>query len=189
MSSTTKIPGNQEVPVRYDNVSITLHWLTAALVVTQFVLAEFWGFTPKPLKHLMIVAHMSFGILLISVIVFRIIWRVMPSHQIPAATDGLDEHVSKAVYYLLYGLLSAQMILGVLLRWTDNQSLSFFGLQISSPFGSFSPATGDFVDRLHDINAWLIIVMASGHASAALFHRFVLGDNVLLRMLPRRPSR
>src|SRR5690348_17107020 len=45
----------------YDRTSIALHWLTAVLVLTQFVLAQIWGFAPRPTKHLLIVAHMSFG--------------------------------------------------------------------------------------------------------------------------------
>jgi len=52
--------------------AMTLHWLTAFLVVTQFLLAWFWGFAGRPLRHSMIAAHMSFGILLTAVLLIRI---------------------------------------------------------------------------------------------------------------------
>ena len=32
---------------------------------------------------------------------------------------------------------------------------------------------------------WVIIIIAAGHAAAALYHHFVLRDRVLVRMLPR----
>lgn len=43
---------------RYDGISMALHWLTVALVLTQFALSQLWGFFPCPSRHLMIVAHM-----------------------------------------------------------------------------------------------------------------------------------
>lgn len=49
---------------RHDSLTIILHWLTAALVVLQFLLAETWGFFPKAERHLMIDGHMSFGLML-----------------------------------------------------------------------------------------------------------------------------
>ena len=48
---------------RYGATAMTLHWLTALLVLTQYGLGEFWGLAPRPIRHLMIVAHMSLGIL------------------------------------------------------------------------------------------------------------------------------
>ncbi len=57
---------------RYDGLAMTLHWLTAVLVATQFGLGELGDFAPRPAKHLMIVAHMSFGILLAVVLIVRI---------------------------------------------------------------------------------------------------------------------
>src|SRR5271165_4296600 len=68
--------------VRYNGLSITLHWLTAVLVVLLFVLGEFWGFAARPTRQLMIVAHMSFGIVLTLVLIVRIGWRVIPGHRI-----------------------------------------------------------------------------------------------------------
>lgn len=170
-------------PVRYDTTTIILHWLTAVLAVTLFLLAEFWGYFPRPSRHLMIVAHMSLGILLTLVLVLRIAWRSVAGREIPEST-GLDHLAARAVHYLLYALLVAQVILGFMLRWTDNQALSFFGLLIPSPFGEFSRATGHFVDELHDLNGWAIMILAGGHAAAALLHQFANRDNVLFRMLP-----
>ncbi len=169
---------------RHDGPTIALHWITAFLVVANFLLAEFWGFFPKPDRHLMIVTHMSFGLLLTAVLVLRLFWRAQPraSHF----NDGKDllNIAARGLHHLLYLLLAVEIVLGFLTRWTDNQALSFFGLMIPSPFGTFSKATGHFTDQLHDITAWTIIVLAGLHAAAALLHHYVLKDGVLRRMMP-----
>ena len=77
--------------VRYDSFHMALHRATAALVVIQFVLAEFWGFADRPTRHRMIVAHMSIGILLALVIAVRIFWRLAPGHRVRDAGTGLSE--------------------------------------------------------------------------------------------------
>ena len=170
---------------RYDGVTIALHWATAALVLLQFGLAETWDFFPRPARHVMIVGHMSFGLILTGVVITRIIWRVNFGLALPPAGYGALDRAAKALHHALYVLVSAEILLGFTTRWTDNQALSFFGLLIPSPFGSFSKATGRFVDDIHNYNAWLIMGIVTVHAVAALGHHYLLKDGVLRRMLPR----
>ncbi len=169
---------------RHDGFTIALHWLTALLVVVQFLLAEFWGFVPQPAHRLMIQAHMSFGLILAAVFALRLFWRLRPGHT--HFDDGSDllNRAARLMHRVLYGLLTAEIPLGCLTRWTDNKALSFFGLLIPSPFGTFSKATGYYTDQIHSITAWTIIILAGAHASAALLHHYILKDDVLRRMAP-----
>jgi cytochrome b561 len=178
---------NATTTARYDIVSIILHWATAVLVLLQFGSAETWDFFPKPVRHIMITGHMSFGVILTVVIALRILWRLTPSYSAPAAGSQLMDRAAKAMHHTLYALIAAEVPLGFLTRWTDNHALSFFGLLIASPFGTFSKATGGFVDEIHDLNAWLIMILVAGHALAALYHHYLLRDDILRRMLPFRP--
>jgi cytochrome b561 len=118
------------------------------------------------------------------VILTRIAWRVVPGHQMPSAVSGWVELASKAVHYLLYAMLIAEAILGFVLRWSGNESMSFFGLQIPPPFAPFSKPAHKLVGEIHQWNGWAIIVVAAAHAAAALYHHYVLHDRVLTRMLP-----
>jgi cytochrome b561 len=174
---------------RYDDLSVALHWITVALVLAQFVLAETWGWFPKPTRHLMVAAHMSFGILLAAVVAARIAWRLLPGHAMAPAVRGWVERASKAVHFLLYAMLVAEAILGFVLRWSGNESMSFFGLQIAPPFAPFSKPAHKLVGEIHEWNGWAIIVVACGHALAAVYHHNVLGDRVLSRMLPAVQAR
>ena len=132
----------------------------------------------------MIVAHMSFGIVLAAVVIARLIWRLIPGHQRPAAVSGWVELASKGVHWLLYAFLAAQAVLGFVLRWSGDEAMSFFGLLIPPPFAPFPKPAHEFAGELHRWVGWMIIVIAAGHAGAALFHQFVLHDDVLWRMLP-----
>ena len=82
---------------RYDDVTIGLHWLTVILVLAQLGTSQLWDFTAKPTKHLMIVSHMSFGILLGAIVIMRIIWRFLPGHQVRAADVGWTEALAKGM--------------------------------------------------------------------------------------------
>jgi cytochrome b561 len=171
---------------RYDPFAIGLHWATAILVVLQFGLAESWGFAARPERHLMIVAHMSFGMLLCALLILRIAWRLLPGHRVAPVTSGLAEVASKVVHYALYTLLVTEAVLGFLFRWSGNEAMSFFGLLIAPPFAPFSKPAHDLVAEAHNITGWTIVILAAAHAAAALFHHYVLRDGVLRRMLPQR---
>jgi cytochrome b561 len=184
IATATRIAAGDD-RTEYDGFAKSLHWLTVLLVLTQFGLAQSWGFASRPTRHVMIVAHMSFGILLTLVLAVRIAWRLWPGHQVRAVVSGWVERASKAVHYLLYTLLVTEAGLGFVLRWSGNEAMSFFGLPIPPPFAPFSKPAHHLVGEVHDWIGWTIIIVAAAHAMAALFHHFVLHDEVLRRMLPR----
>ena len=169
---------------RYDRVAISLHWATVILVLVQFGTSQLWGFAARPTRHVMIVSHMSFGILLGVIVIARLIWRFVPGHQVRPTDRGLTEALAQSVHFLLYALLVAQTALGVYLRWAGGEAMSFFGFALPSPFTAISKEAQKFIGELHYWVGWAIIVIAFGHALAALYHHFVLRDGVLKRMLP-----
>lgn len=172
----------------YDRLTITLHWLTAAIVLFQFLTAQIWDFFSKPTRHLIVASHTSFGIVLAVVLVARILWRATSGRRLGHGA-GLLDRMATAGHHLLYALLAAEVVLGFLFRWSGRNPLSFFGVAIASPFAPFSHTAHALIGQVHDAVAWVIIVVALGHACAALFHHYVLRDGVLRRMLPGIASR
>jgi len=169
----------------YDNVAVALHWTTALLVVTQFVMAVTWDYFAKPTAQAMESVHVSLGVLLTAVILARIGWRVMPGHRHPAIVTGWVKLASKTVHYLLYVLLVAQAALGFGWRWAQGHAVGFFGLfAIPGPYGELGRPTRHVFHDLHEYTGWAIVIIAFGHALAALYHHYVLKDRVLGRMVP-----
>ena len=169
----------------YDKVAIALHWATAALVVVQFALAETWDWFAKPAQETMQSLHVSLGVLLTAAIAARLIWRWMPGHQVSSLEIGWVRTWSKAVHYVLYLLLVAQATTGFAWRWAQGHAVAFFGIfALPGPYGALDRATRH---QLHDIHTWIgwsIVIVALGHALAALYHHYMLKDRVLERMLP-----
>jgi cytochrome b561 len=169
----------------YDNVAVALHWATALLVAVQFVLAISWDSFPRDTRENLQSIHVSLGMLLTAVVIARIVWRLVPGHHRPAIVQGWVKLASKAVHYLLYVLLVAQASLGFAWRWAQGHAVSFFGLfAIAGPYGQLARGTRHTLAEFHQYIGWAIVVIAFGHAMAALYHHYVLKDRVLGRMLP-----
>src|SRR5206468_11062684 len=112
----------------YDNIAITLHWLTALLVIVQFALAETWDWFGRHTRETMQDLHTSLGVLLTAVVLTRVVWRLIPGHQRPTIVSGWVEIASKSVHYLLYALLIAQALLGFTVGWSAGHPIHVFGL-------------------------------------------------------------
>jgi len=171
---------------RYDRLTIALHWLTALLVVTLWLLAQVWGLAPKgsAARHAMQALHVSFGLVLIAVLALRVVWRAGPGRRLPPADAGLLQMAAKAVHWGLYALLGVQAGLGVFGRLFSDDPFGFFWLfTIPKPFAR-DKALEDGLISIHDTIATVILIVAGLHAAAALWHHYVRRDGVLRRMLP-----
>jgi cytochrome b561 len=171
---------------RYDRITICLHWLSTLLVIALFAAAYVWDDLPKgtPLRKSLQSLHISLGILFTVVFLVRLAWRNSRGRKLASTETGIVRILSKSVHHLLYLLLAAQVLLGYLLRWALGEPFMFFGLfSIPSVFTPDKALAGWF-EWLHNYAAWTIIILAFGHAVAALTHHYWLRDNVLKRMLP-----
>jgi cytochrome b561 len=174
-------------PASYDHDTIVLHWLTAALVVLGWLLAQFIDDfatgTPRTLARSV---HIALGIVLALVLVVRLSWRRRGGLRLEAA-PGWPGRLALVGHRSLYALLVAVVAVGVLNAWVRGDDL--FGL-VRIP--SFAPGDKALRGTIGDLHEWLanaLLIVATLHALVALSHHFVLKDGVLRRMLPRgRPA-
>jgi len=168
----------------YDPVAIFLHWTTAALVLFQFVTSFIWDWFPRETRETLQDLHTSVGVVLTVVIVARVVWRLMPGHQLSSLALGWVRIASKIAHYLLSLMLAGQAGLGLVIGWAAGHPIHFFGLPIPGPIG---PLDRPLRHELREIHQWLgytIVIIAFGHALAALYHHYALRDRVLGRMFP-----
>lgn len=174
-----------DVGSNYDDVAVALHWATAILVLVQFLLGVTWDYFRDAMTRQMQSLHISLGVALTAVIVARIAWQLLPGHHKPAIVSGWVKLASRSVHYLLYLLLVIQAGLGFAWRWAQGHPVSFFGLfAIPGPYGKLERPTRHLIAESHQYIAWAIVIIALGHALAALYHHYKLHDRVLARMLP-----
>jgi cytochrome b561 len=82
-------------------------------------------------------------------------------------------------------LLLAMPIVGYIANSAFGATTPFFGLFEIPAIIEKNEALATQLFTLHRWVGYLVIVLVLTHVSAALYHHFVQGDNVLKRMLPR----
>jgi cytochrome b561 len=168
----------------YDNVAIMLHWMVALLVLIQFLTAFTWDWFPRQTRQALESLHTSLGVLLTMVIVARVVWRLIPGHQVSSLKAGWVRIASKSMHYLLYLMLLAQAGLGLTVGWAAGHPIHVFGLPIAGPFGALARPLRHDIREIHQWLGYTIVIVAFGHALAALYHHYARHDRVLGRMFP-----
>ena len=192
-STTAPDPAIQPEFYPYDAVAKALHWIIVGLLIVQYTIAFLMPHVGRDTKPEGLVGlHLSFGGVLILLVLLRVAWRLLRGAPPPPVGLPAWQLVgSRYVHYLLYLLIIAIPILG----WTNASyrgwNISVFGIvplphlvpaRNAAPAGSFSWGwTGD----IHTYTSYVLLAIAGLHILAALYHRFVLRDRVLDRMLPQ----
>jgi len=166
---------------RYDRTTMWLHWLSAALVLALWCLGETIDWFPRGDSRIYArSAHIVFGAALALILCWRIVWRATRGQRLPSAELGRLHALSTVLHFTLYALLIATVALGLGNAWMRGDNIfNWFTLP------AFDPANRDLRHRIGDLHALLanwLLILASLHALAGLWHFFVAKDRVLARM-------
>jgi cytochrome b561 len=172
---------------RYGVISQAIHWLTAIFIIVGWFLGQFGDIFPRgPVRNASLVVHMTLGECVIALLVLRLVWRWFnpPPPAEKTAFGRPLELAAKASHALLYALLVAVPVLGILVQLQRGHSLPVFALwHISSPWPA-DRAIARVLLGIHQLLAYTLLGLAFIHASAALTHHWVWRDRTLVRMLP-----
>jgi superoxide oxidase len=177
---------------RFDRISIILHWLTVLLIVVQF--ASIWAHEAighhSNLAMTLLTLHRNAGVSTWIVVVVRLCWRRYFAYlpPFPPSMPKFQQIIAKANEYGLYVLLLAMPITGLARVLLRGQPFELFFWEIPVLLEP-DPGMRSLFVQAHAIGAKALVVLIGLHAGAALFHRLVLRDGVLQRMLPRMPVR
>ena len=177
---------NRSSPTRYTVVAQAFHWVIAALVVTQFVLANLAGDLPIGVHKLALLArHKSFGMTVLMLAILRVLWRLKnPPPELPPGMKPIERTLARATHVAFYVLLFAMPITGWLMSSAKNYSVSWFGLFTWPNLIGKNEAAFNILRSTHDVLSGVLFAIAVLHILAALKHHFWNKDDVLLRMLP-----
>ncbi len=176
----------------YGPMQKNLHWLVFLLVIGLYGITYAEELYPRgdPGRAMVWWLHISFGLLLLAVLFLRVGVRLgLGTPAQSYRVSRLEGRLANLTHALLYVLLFAVPILGIFLTWYRGDALSFFGLfTMPAPFAADKEIARS-VHELHELGANALLILAGVHALAALWHHFIRGDDVLLRMLPGNNGR
>jgi len=174
------------VPTRYSAVAQSFHWIIAALIVTQFVLAYAADDLPLGAHKLALLArHKSFGMTILMLAILRLLWRFKnPPPGLPAGMTPLEQFLARATHAAFYVLLFIMPVTGWMMSSAKNYSVSWFWLFTWPNFIGPNEAAFNFLHGTHEVLSDILFAIAVLHILAALKHHFWNKDGVLLRMLP-----
>ncbi|SFS71679.1 cytochrome b [Brevundimonas viscosa] len=176
---------------RYSTISLVLHWLIAALVVTQLGLIWAHEVTEGSTSREFVNMHKSVGLSILVLTLVRLGWRVAnPAIPLPAETPRWQKLVARGTHVLFYVFLIAMPLVGWAASSAAGRDIVWFGLfnWPLLPIGGGRETAGSLMD-LHELAGKLLIALVVLHVIGALKHHFIDRDNVLHRMIPLIPRR
>jgi cytochrome b561 len=165
---------------RYGSMAVSIHWLSAILVLVLMVVGFRAAGTVDPAaKAALLRLHLPIGIALLALTVLRIVWWRFDRRPDPiAASPHWQERAAQAVHILFYVVLLGMIASGIGMMVLSGASPIIFGGQ-----GGALPDFSKYLPRApHGIGAWLLIALVVLHVGAALYHQFGRRDGLLRRM-------
>ena len=179
-----------------------LHWLVAAVFLIEYcvIYAKHWFVEEDSAAAMSLLqVHQTVGLSLIVFVAWRICWRIGSTRPPTIDRSHWARLGAAAVHFSLYFFMVAMPITGYV--YASNATVGF-GVFALPPFedtavaqwltanwdltfkeGIRAPAREFHREIAGELLLWMLIAL---HVSAALYHHFVLRDDVLLRMLPNR---
>lgn len=174
---------------RYAMSAIAIHWITLALIAAVYACILLRENYPKgsDIREGLKAWHFALGLSVLALVVVRLALRafVWRTPAITPAPAGWQMALSGAVHAALYGLMIAMPIGGWLILSASGKDIVVWGLGVPALVGE-NPSLAGQVKEWHELGGTIGYGLIGLHALAALFHHYVVRDDTLARMLPRR---
>jgi len=156
-----------------------------SLIAFGFLMTQEW----MPQRFKIYQWHKSFGIVVLLLSLFRLMWRL--THKAPALPDGMkgwEIMAAKITHIGFYGLMIGVPLLGWAMISASKLPIEnelFYLIPLPDmPGVTASDAVENRLKLLHEIGAKLILLLFVLHVAGALKHHFVEKDGTLARMIP-----
>lgn len=172
---------------RYSTGSKILHWLIAIIVIVMLTAGFFLGDLPKQYRPTAFFFHKSFGLTVLFLMVIRLLWIAFTGKpNLPITVSFWQKALARSVQFSLYLFLFAMPLSGWIMAVSANKPPPFFGLFHANLPIAPNKNLAHFMNDLHTVFAWTLIVLILLHIAGGLKHYFIDKDRVLQSMLPER---
>ncbi len=168
---------------RYHPVLFALHWLMALMILVALAagglaLANMPPDSPDKVAGLG--GHMIFGMAIGVLLILRLVTRTRSAHPPAAATgNALLDRIGRWTHWGFYALIVGMVLTGL----ATALGAGLFPIVYGGAAETLPPELATLPQHpAHGFIATLLVALIVLHATAALYHRYVLKDGLLRRM-------
>ena len=181
---------------RYHAVAMWLHWLMAASILMLIAVGLTMESFPREIRFTVYQMHKTFGILVLSLTLARLAWRLMnPPPPLPDGMNKFEQFAASGVHLAFYAVMIGMPLTGWLMVSASPTGLptllfnqpglvwphvpGFAGLDLEA-----RQAAAKTFYQAHELLAFFTLGLLALHVGAAVKHHLVNRDGVLARMAP-----
>lgn len=174
-----------DAPNGYGVVSRVLHWGMALLFAWQFTSAILRVVADDtPIEKFFWSTHATIGVTLWLLVLIRGVWGLLNLSRRPKIEGPtLLTAVASATHLILYVLMVGVPTLAIMRSLGNGRGFTVYGLQIMAPGGEPNPALVEPAKAFHSWLGWTLLALIICHIAAAIYHKVILKDATLARML------
>ncbi|SDP77923.1 cytochrome b561 [Ralstonia sp. 25mfcol4.1] len=168
---------------RYTLAMRVLHWLVFLAALIAVAAIEILDVFPKGslARAALFEIHQSAGLSVFALMLLRLLARLMTPVPSPVPGPNLLRRIGGLTHGILYLLMFVMPVLGVLAVAWSAEPIRAFGMTLPS-FLAEHDKLAHLAGDVHESGATLVYIFVGLHATAALWHAFVMKDGVLRRM-------
>ena len=156
----------------YDNISRKLHWLIGfiiiALIIVGFIMESM---AKSPTRGIIYNLHKSFGVTILCLMIFRIIWKLNHTHpKLPNTIPRWQQIAAHITHGFLYLIGILMPLSGLLMSVSHGHPPNIFGLFILNFPNHWIKPYANFFSSSHSFLAWLFSLLIIMHIGAAFSH-------------------
>lgn len=171
----------------YSMPSILLHWVTLALLAGVYGSIEVREAFPSgsEARDAVKAWHFVLGLSVFALVGLRLLARLLfPPGRHNPPLPRWQAAGARLLHFALYGFMLVMPLLGWLLLNAEGGQASIAGLDLPVLVGR-DEAMAETLEEVHEALGSAGFILIAIHATAALFHHYVLKDGTLARMMPK----
>lgn len=169
---------------RFGLITKVLHWSIFALFVVQYFLVYrreyFADKSPEKLQYILL--HKSFGVVVLCLALFMIVWRHLGKRPLYPTGHPIKQIISKLTHVGLYLSMLFMPITGILMSLYSGRAISVFGWFTIPADLEKNKALAENLYNAHVIISYVVIGLVILHVLGALYNHIIEKNNVLKRM-------
>lgn len=169
---------------QFGSVAKFFHWIIFLLLFCMIIFGYFLDDIPKDYQATAFNLHKLTGLTILLLMLLRMFWAFINERPaLPMGTSLTAKILERVMQVVLYLVVFAMPMVGWIGSCAKGRPPHLGSVDLNLPV-PLDKSLGHAMFEMHSLLAITLIVLVSLHALAALYHHFVLKDDVLKRMLP-----